>query len=156
MTRPLVIGYGNTLRGDDGAGVRAAERIRGRAGGVDVLTVHELEPGLAETIAGRSVVVFIDASTSAGSLSCVRLGDDTPSAPVRSHLLTPEQLLALSRLLYGAPPGRAFLVGIPARDFAFSDLLSERTASFLDPCVRLVETLTRHAAASLASQGENP
>jgi len=47
--RVLVIGYGNTLRGDDGLGQRAAEALAQRAlpDGVEVLSCHQLTIELA-------------------------------------------------------------------------------------------------------------
>jgi hydrogenase maturation protease len=142
MSVPLVIGYGNTLRGDDGAGVRAAELVRDRVEGVDVLTIHELQPDLAETVAGRDTVIFLDADAGAGTLVCVRLEPGTATEePLRSHLLTPPQVLALCRILYGRAPGEAWLVGIPAEDFAFRETLSGRTAASLDACIVLVDGL---------------
>ncbi len=146
MSIPLVIGYGNTLRRDDGAGIRAAELVRERLAGVDVLTVHELQPDLAETVAARDTVMFLDASTGAETLLCVRIDPDSQDEPVRSHSLTPPQLLALCRILFGRAPGDAFLVGIPADDFAFGESLSVRTASFLDSCVALVDGLARQVS----------
>ncbi len=62
MNRTLVIGYGNTLRGDDGAGICAAERAARRFPGVDILTVHELQPELAETMCRYHDVIFLDAA----------------------------------------------------------------------------------------------
>ena len=48
----LVIGYGNTLRGDDAVGPRAAAAVHGGGlPGVDALAVAQLTPVLAEPLA---------------------------------------------------------------------------------------------------------
>jgi Ni,Fe-hydrogenase maturation factor len=67
-TSLLVIGYGNALRGDDGAGPCAArlfgERCAARPGNDGaprVLVVHQLLPELVDDIAQAARVVFIDA-----------------------------------------------------------------------------------------------
>ena len=58
----LVIGYGNTLRSDDGAGQRVAEKIgQWELPGVGALAVHQLTPELAENIAQADAVIFVDA-----------------------------------------------------------------------------------------------
>ena len=60
----LVIGYGNTLRSDDGAGQIVAEKIaQWNLPGVRSLAVHQLTPELAEIIAQADAVIFIDAIT---------------------------------------------------------------------------------------------
>src|SRR5690348_5980583 len=58
----LVIGYGNTLRSDDGAGPRAAAEV-GAWGvpGLRAWAVHQLTPELASPIASARLVVFVDA-----------------------------------------------------------------------------------------------
>lgn len=68
MATPLlVIGYGNALRGDDGAGPCAALRVGARreggrwGGALRTLAVHQLLPELVDDIAGAGRVVFIDA-----------------------------------------------------------------------------------------------
>lgn len=146
MTPPLIIGYGNMLRGDDGAGVQAAELAREQIAGVDVLTVHELQPELAESIADRETVIFVDASAGTDILYCTQLGFGVPIDPVRSHMLTPTQLLVLCLRLYGRAPETVYLIGIPASDFGYGEELSAKTAAFLEPCVHLIDRLTRRVS----------
>ncbi|MGF1587982.1 MAG: hydrogenase maturation protease [Pleurocapsa sp.] len=62
----LVIGYGNTLRSDDGAGQSAANQIAAWGlPNVRSLAVHQLTPELAEDIANADTVIFVDAVISA-------------------------------------------------------------------------------------------
>jgi hydrogenase maturation protease len=120
----LVIGYGNTLRRDDGAGVRVAEEIERLAlPGVRVLTCHQLTPELAELLAGAGRVVFVDAS--AESLARVRLRQVQPAraaAPL-AHAADPRGLLVLARELFGHAP-RAWMLALPAPDLGFGEGLS--------------------------------
>ena len=46
MKPALLIGLGNTLRGDDGVGIRVAERARTRFPELDVLSVTDCLPNL--------------------------------------------------------------------------------------------------------------
>jgi len=74
----LVIGYGNTLRRDDGVGVRAAEMMAAdsRFADVEVLTAYQLTPELSLDIATASLVVFVDADVRGlpGSIEVRELG----------------------------------------------------------------------------------
>jgi hydrogenase maturation protease len=59
----LVIGYGNTLRGDDGVGPRVAEAVeRLQLPGVRTLICQQLSPEHAEMISQAERVVFVDAA----------------------------------------------------------------------------------------------
>lgn len=63
LRRILVVGYGNPLRMDDGAGTAAAERIRALGiPGVEVRTAHQLVPEMAEDFALYDAVVLVDAA----------------------------------------------------------------------------------------------
>ena len=130
----LLIGYGNDLRRDDGAGLVLAGIIEQswRKLGVAVtrLSAHQLLPELAEEIARPeiSAVVFVDArAVAAGEVDPrVRvqpISVDTQS-PSLGHHLDPATLLAYADWLYaGQPP--AWLVTVPAADFGYGEGLSE-------------------------------
>jgi len=68
MTGVLVVGYGNPLRGDDGAGFNAAWLLSldPRLQGADVLIRQQLTPELAEDVARADLVVLIDAAVGGG------------------------------------------------------------------------------------------
>jgi hydrogenase maturation protease len=58
----LVIGYGNSLRGDDGVGPLVAEQVaEWNLPDVRSLSVHQLTPELASEMALAKTVIFIDA-----------------------------------------------------------------------------------------------
>jgi hypothetical protein len=58
----LVIGYGNTLRGDDGVGYQVAETVaEWQLPQVRSIAVHQLLPELAADIAEVDLVIFVDA-----------------------------------------------------------------------------------------------
>ncbi len=67
MSRILVIGYGNPLRGDDGFGVYVAERLHHEGVGeqVTLMTRHLLAPELAEDLSEAEFVLFIAVCSSA-------------------------------------------------------------------------------------------
>ncbi len=58
----LVIGYGNTLRSDDGAGPFVARALEARVpAGTRILDAHQLTPEMAIDISVATRVVFVDA-----------------------------------------------------------------------------------------------
>src|SRR5690242_16044076 len=62
----LIIGYGNTLRRDDGVGPRVAEAVESMAlPGVRALPCPMLTPELADPIARAQRVIFVDAAVDA-------------------------------------------------------------------------------------------
>ncbi len=72
----MVIGYGNTLRGDDGLGWVAAERLAEiLPPSVSVLQRHQLGIEMVEDIADIDHLVLIDvtASEAPGTITCRQL-----------------------------------------------------------------------------------
>ncbi|MEO8593943.1 MAG: hydrogenase maturation protease [Candidatus Solibacter sp.] len=139
MSHTLVIGYGNPLRGDDGAGYAAAELLRGRIANaeIEIFSEQQLLPEMMESIAQASRVVFIDASVSgrAGKFHRIPLRP-APVCGRFTHQATPEALLAGAQALYGHTPeavqylipGRFFEVGqemSPSVKRAVNDVVNE-------------------------------
>lgn len=152
----LVIGIGNTLRGDDGVGWRLAEQVRGwKRPALEVSAVHQLTPELAPMLAAAGEVLFIDACFADACFSddgapgpcLVPLAPGAlPSGTPRfSHHTTPESLLALAQRLYGRRPP-AWCLRIPAHDDQLGTRLSPATAAQLGPARRALRRwLDRHA-----------
>lgn len=138
MTRTLIIGFGNTLRGDDGAGVRAAERIAAEVPGAEVQTAQELQPELAELMSTYQRVVFIDASLRTTTLVVTPLEPSVVSSLSGTHAVTPEGLLALCGALYRVLPRQTMLIEIPAFACALGESMTEATARMVDRCVACV------------------
>ena len=141
MTGVLVVGYGNSLRTDDGVGWHAAGRLVGdpRLDGAEVITCHQLTPELAADISQASLVVLVDASSAGdpGSVSVrwIRPRSATPAS--WSHHLDPETLAGLAGSLYGAVPP-IVLVSVAAGSFAEGDRLSDPLQRALCEVVEVV------------------
>lgn len=138
----LIVGYGNPLRGDDALGEVAATQLAGQFGHdehVQVLVVHQLTPELAETMAAYDAVIFVDARrrAPAGEVVVEEVRSAAGSASPFSHYVTPAELLALVRSLYGASP-RLFLAGITGATFDVGQPLSRPVR---DALPRLNETV---------------
>lgn len=123
----LVVGYGNSLRSDDGLGWHIAGRLAEdpRLDGVAVLQRHELMPELALDFSRVGLVVLVDAShtPAPGTFSIDRVEPAEGSGMTWSHHLSPSSLLALARELYGEAP-EVVAVSVGVESFEVGDRLS--------------------------------
>jgi hydrogenase maturation protease len=137
----LVVGYGNSLRGDDGVGWHAAGRLAAdpRLAGARVLARHQLVPELAVDVAKASLVVLVDATTGddPGSILVRLVRPHRPAPGAFTHQLDPESLAGLAESLYGAAP-QVFLVAVTAACLAPGDHLSDALEQLLPDVVEVV------------------
>ncbi len=110
MNGTVVIGIGNALRGDDGAGVEVAERLAGRVpAGVVVASCDEEPSRLIETWEGAHSVVLVDTVASgapAGTLHRFDAGETPiPARALRSstHAIGLAETIELARALRRLP-----------------------------------------------------
>jgi len=129
----LVIGCGNTLRGDDGLGPYIAEGLQDMVGsdGVDVriMAVPQLDVILASRMREADVVIFVDARADA-SEELVKIERIEPAAgPVApqhtSHTISMPVLLRIAIDWYGAAP-LCYAVMPKGYDFSIGDVVSEK------------------------------
>ena len=120
----LVIGYGNTLRRDDGVGPKVAEAVRAlNLAGVRAIACHQLTPELAEPISQSRVVVFIDAAVDAPAKVQIRKLEPNVSSQISTHAADPQTMLALARDLFGHAP-EAWWLRIQVENLGFGEELS--------------------------------
>ena len=124
-TTILVIGYGNELRGDDAAGIRAVQMVEAcHLQNVRISIHHQLVPELAESISQARAVIFTDASLEATQgVTEIRPIQPAQTEQFSLHRADPGNLLALAQALYGRCPP-AWCVHIPAVSFDLGDPLS--------------------------------
>ncbi len=153
----LVIGYGNELRGDDGAGPKVAAAVaRWNLLGVRALSCHQLMPELADPMAQARLVIFVDAV--AGAARAVQVRELAPWDGARSigHASDPRALLALTRAIFGRCP-RAWLVTIPAIDFEVGRPLSAVAEEAIQAALEQVRNLIGGFADGVVGQtGQSP
>src|SRR5689334_21377694 len=120
--KTLLIGYGNTLRSDDGVGPRIA--IDAASWGLprlETIAVPQLTPELAELLASAELVIFVDArQAEIGAAVEVSLLEAANLVEALAHASDPRWLLALTKAAYGHRP-RAWLVTVPAVDFSLGE-----------------------------------
>lgn len=138
----LVIGYGNDLRGDDGAGRQVAGYVDSwQMPGVKVVSAHQLTPDLCEEVAHADTVIFADARPArpGDAADCSQVAEDAKS-PSSIHASDPAAILQIAGELYGHRPP-AWLVGIPAVDFEVGAPLSETTVAGVWQATDLIRDL---------------
>ncbi len=141
----LVVGYGNTLRRDDGIGAvvaqcvesEAVKRLGPEAADLHVITPFQLLPEHAEILAGADIAVFVDAAVgdTPGEVRCLE-----PSAePVATglHGMGVTALSQLAATLYGGR-SRIVVVAVTAETFEFGESLSPAVEAAVDDAVAAV------------------
>jgi len=130
----LVLACGNTLRSDDGVGLRladwAAERFQGDSN-VHVVARQQWTPDLAADIAAADSVLFVDSSVDSvpGRVSLVAVPSNRGSGDARSHHLEAHELLGLTRSLYGSMSAHAMLLTVGAASTELGESFSEPVES---------------------------
>jgi hydrogenase maturation protease len=154
----LVLGLGNPLCGDDGAGVSAVARLRERyeaPPGVVVLDGGTLGLSLLPYLRQARTVILVDAiAADAPPGTLVRLeGRDV--APAAAHRLSPHQvgvadLLDGARLLGGYPETLVLVGVVPAqlelsveRSPAVASRIDDLVQATVDEAARMGHTFTR-------------
>jgi hydrogenase maturation protease len=147
----LVVGYGNPLCGDDGAGPAVVERLSSdpRLAGAELQARHQLAPELAPDIAMASLVVLVDAGTelAPGEVAVTRVDPAADDGSAWSHRVAPAGLAALAAELFGAaPPVYAVCIGADSMELGegLSPVVAGAIAGAADAVAGIVEA-HRHA-----------
>ena len=166
----LIIGYGNSLRNDDGAGCRVSDIVASwDLPYVRSLTVHQLTPELAEPIAQSELAIFIDAWID----TCVEKNDlasnrpklkslksivqihkiavaaklDDSYLPELGHTSDPRSLILLAQKIYGQSP-IAYSLLLPAVNWDFGEQISAVTRKSIDQAVDFLKNLCTNLVSS--------
>jgi hydrogenase maturation protease len=142
----LVIGLGNELLTDDGAGISVMRRLKERLPRNDV-TFEELSIGglhLLDHLVGYQRCVLIDAVVSGvnppGTIyRLIQRPGDEPICLSSSHHVDLPQVLALGRMLGADLPSAVVVYGIEACDTTtFSESCTDAVASAIPQLVELI------------------
>lgn len=139
----LVIGYGNTLRGDDGVGPRVAEAVEAlHLSGVSTLVCQQLSPEHAAPIALAENVIFVDAAVDAPDEVQFRPLEPNDKSQLMAHAADPRTMLALSRDVFGHVP-HAWWLTIPAEKMEFCEELTPAAQRGCREAVQKIQSLFR-------------
>lgn len=133
----LLLAYGNTLRGDDGAAWELARRAAKLPW--ERLCVIQLTPELADTLKDFDEVVFADATHEPGPLGWQLLQGEEDQE-WSTHVAEPRHLLGLCQSLYGKVP-KAWILTIPGEDFGYRLGLSEFSQAGVAQGLKLLKAL---------------
>ncbi len=132
----LIVGYGNTLRSDDGVGPEVAEAVAALdLPGVQVLACGLLTPELADPIARADTVVFVDAAVDAPREVQLRPLEPAASSQIMAHAADPRTMLALARDVFGHAP-RAWWLTIPVEHLGVGEGLSDFARRGMEAALR--------------------
>ena len=142
LVNSLVVGYGNSLRSDDGIGIKIAQIVEGwHLPGVRSLSLHQLTPELTMELAKVDLAIFVDACRYCNP-EVVKLYPLDPSTSItfKSHSSDPEALLSLTQSLFGKCPLAWWLI-VPGIDFQLGDKLSSPAKQGIEQALKIVKRL---------------
>ena len=153
MADTVIIGYGSTLRCDDGIGYIAAERLMELlpAGQAEVIARQQLTPDLADVLRRYRRVFFIDACADAapGQIDRRPIVPDGQNWGAFVHEMSPAVLLGCVEETYGqCPTGILYAIGVES--FAIGEGLSPTAAGTLERVIKLIQAELASDKAALA------
>ncbi len=117
-----VVGYGNSLRGDDGFGIYVGEALLSFT---NVILTHQLTPELIYKLENSDFVIFIDAGFGFEEFAFAvpLMEQNSNTIGVLNHNLTPFTLQKLSRDILNHD-FKFLIFSILCKEFSYSDSLS--------------------------------
>jgi hydrogenase maturation protease len=138
----LVIGYGNVLRSDDGAGILVAEAVAAW-GRPDIrgVAVHQLTPELAESLSTPARVVFVDARVApVGAEPALMALEPSSARHQAGHISDPRSLLNMARWLYGGC-AEAWLLTVPGVNFSIGERISATATRGIERAIERIAAM---------------
>jgi len=153
MTDFLIVGFGNTLRGDDGIGPYVASNLDIEElpphVSTRILCLPQLDISLAAILPEVDVAIFVDARNDA-EIQAVKIDQIVPSMPSvensclthTTHSMDLSILLGLAATCFGkAPP--CYLVQPKGYDFSFGEMLSAKSHENVDQAIQAIYRIIR-------------
>ncbi len=148
MTRTLIAGFGNVLRGDDGFGVAVVRRLGERGVASDTVELLDVGTGgirLAQELLNPfDRLIIVDATTRGGAPGTVytlAVERVEPTLEIDMHTAVPSRALEVAQA-FGPLPPEIFLVGCEPVDVdELTTDLSPPVAAAVDRAIQQIETL---------------
>ena len=134
----LLLGIGNTLRSDDGAGTYVCNQLQQLLlNNVTIETIQQLQTEHTEEWLKYDAVVVIDASVAATEVRIEKL--EPGGNPVTSsHHINLSMMQALAQQLYNKQI-QLYTCSIPAQNFEMGETLSPFAKTHADKAVQLLQ-----------------
>lgn len=158
MGLALVVGVGHPDRGDDAAGLLVADAVHAADPAVDV--VRFADPlALIDTMAGRDVVVVVDAAVTGAAVGTVHVFDASAAplpavatgAPSSSHGVSLSDAIELARAL-AVLPARLVVLTIEAGEFDLGRTAQPAVLAAIGQATATALRLVKGAAGGSARQ----
>lgn len=139
----LLLACGNTLRQDDGVGLRIAEAAEQLfpVSRLRIVAAHQFTPEMAADLASTELAIFVDANAcdEPGAIRCapVCACAGTPE----THRLDPPALLAMAQSICGHAPAHAFALTVGASHFGYGEDVTGPLRQAIPRAVRLLTSL---------------
>ncbi len=148
MTRTLIAGFGNALRGDDGFGVAVLRRLAERGWASDLIELLDVGTGgirLAQELQSPfDCLIIVDAATRGGrpgSVYTLVVDGVRHTQEIDMHTAVPSRALEVAQALGPLPP-KIYLVGCePEVTDEWTTELSPVVAAAVDHAIREIEAL---------------
>jgi hydrogenase maturation protease len=121
-----IIGIGNSLRSDDGAGAYICSLLEEKKLPVTIITTHQLDIGMVEELSKFDRVIFVDAAANETQFSFQLLNTLSQQLQSSSHHINTAMLASLAKQLFAAPT-QFYLCAVGASHFEMGSSLSEKT-----------------------------
>jgi hydrogenase maturation protease len=139
----LLLACGNSLREDDGVGLRIAEAAEHLfpATRLRIVAAHQLTPEMAADLAATELAIFVDASV-ADDPGSIRVFPIEPCGDLPgTHGIDPPALLAMARSFCGHVPAHSFALTIGAGRFGYCEEMTGPLRQAVPRALRLVSNL---------------
>ena len=141
----LVFALGNPSRGDDALGPELAARLEAAAlPGVEVIVDFQLQVEHALDMAGRRLVVFVDAAVDARAPCEIRAVTPVRDASHSSHALSPAAVLETFERIIGRAAPEARVLAVRGECFELGAPLSPAARANLEAAWDRLAALLRH------------
>jgi hydrogenase maturation protease len=139
--KTLVIGYGNTMRSDDGAGVAIAEALdKELLEGVEVRTCQQLHVEFISEFSQYDRIILADTSVEGEEVDLRKIRPTSRDYMASSHHLGPELLLRLAEVTNLGQP-ELYLCMVRGKCFDYGEELSEEVAKRTREAVDKIKNL---------------
>jgi hydrogenase maturation protease len=140
--RVVVLGWGNTARGDDGLGPLLLAEIE-RLGLAHVVTVEDFQLQLehALDLDGADLALFVDASVAAPAPFAFYETQARAGLGHSSHAMAPEAVLDVHVRVMGRTPPPAFVLGMRGERFELGEALGASARAHLAAAAAFVAQL---------------
>ncbi len=141
--RILLVGVGNTLKGDDGIGAYICSCISNmHLTAVTVLTVHQPDTGLTDDMQNCDIIILADASVEGNGVSFTKINAGNPAGVTSSHYMNATLLLQMTKLLYLHEP-ELYVCSVTGYNFETGEQLSAKAKKNADKAVGIISMWIR-------------